>query len=110
MTTYVDMSTTLPDTGDGQQLKKTERSCQNMRFQLQFKRDLCEKRGGKQRLVLDCRTINLAFKRPPPMEIGAADCICRRAAILWSRPLTFQCASINVECSPILVNGFVYPR
>eukprot|EP00959_Pyramimonas_sp_CCMP1952_P356922 7473823-Pyramimonas_sp.AAC.1 len=33
------------------------------------------KKNGKQRLVLDCRLINILFHHAPVMEIGALDCL-----------------------------------
>jgi hypothetical protein len=36
-----------------------------------------KKKGDKQRLVLDCRSINQAFRKPPRLDMGAADSLGR---------------------------------
>ena len=35
------------------------------------------KKGGKQRLVLDCRSVNELFRSPPSPDLGSAECFSR---------------------------------
>ena len=35
------------------------------------------KKGGKQRMVLDCRTVNELFRSPPTPDLGSAECFSR---------------------------------
>ena len=35
------------------------------------------KKGGKQRMVLDCRSVNELFRSPPSPDLGSAECFSR---------------------------------